>query len=285
MGYFDYRSRKPFQLALLLSLLVHAIALCLKISAPGVSDWITQSGEKKTAQSRLDISLAPPKKTVPQVMQPSPPPRMPDTRRAPKSAAKKQREILALPKGLTSPRTWTRAQRDEMDNFLNELKPAAPPPPKTGADMAQQALAMARQIGRQPQASDEESAEQATSSKAVEPFSLQMYFDAFIRKLNQSAAFIKDDPSSRGIHKALVKITLNPNGTLKSYRILRVGDQQKQIAYIKRVIDLASPFSPFPSDIRDAMGAFSVFICIYPAREGEGGGSFLRSSGGAECND
>ncbi|MFZ2627536.1 MAG: hypothetical protein WAX67_01490 [Rugosibacter sp.] len=281
MGYFDYRSRKPFQLALLLSLLVHAAVLLLKIAAPGVSDWITQSGEKKTAQSRLDISLAPPKKTVPQVMQPRPA----ETPKTPKNAARKPREILALPKSLTSPRTWTRAQRDEMDNFLNELKPAAPPPPKTSADMAQQALAMARQIGRQPQTNDEESAEQATSSKAVEPFSLQMYFDAFIRKLNQSAAFIKDDPSSRGIHKALVKITLNPNGTLKSYRILRVGDQQKQIAYIKRVIDLASPFSPFPSDIRDAMNAFSIFICIYPAREGEGGGSFLRSSGGAECND
>ena len=51
------------------------------------------------------------------------------------------------------------------------------------------------------------------------------------------------------------------------------------------MIDLASPFSPFPMDIRYAMGEFSVFICIYPAREGEGGGSFLRSSGGAECND
>jgi len=278
MAYFHYRSRKPFQLALLLSLLVHAIALCIKVSAPGVSDWITQSGKQQTAQSQLDITLAPPKKIEPQ---PSQPQQMPDTRRVPKSAAKKQREILALPKNLTSPRTWTRAQRDEMDNFLNELKP----PPKAGTDMAQQALAMARQMGRQPQATDEETSEQASSSKAVEPFSLQMYFDAFIRKLNQSAAFIKDDPSSRGIHKALVKITLNPNGTLKSYRILRVGDQQKQIAYIKRVIDLASPFSPFPTDIRDAMGEFSVFICIYPAREGEGGGSFLRSSGGAECND
>jgi hypothetical protein len=283
MGYFDYRSRKPFQLALLLSLLVHVIALCLKIATPGVSDWITQSGEqqKKTAQSRLDIPLAPPKKSMPRVIPPHPA----ETPKTSKNAARTPREILAAPNSLTSPRTWTRAQRDEMDNFLNELKPATPPPPKTGADMAQQALAMARQIGRQPQASEEDSAEQATSSRAVEPFSLQMYFDAFIRKLNQSAAFIKDDPSSRGIHKALVKITLNPNGTLKSYRILRVGDQQKQIAYIKRVIDLASPFSPFPADIRDAMGAFSVFICIYPAREGESGGSFLRSSGGAECND
>lgn len=281
MEYFDYRSRKPFQLALLLSLLVHAIALCLKIATPGVSGWITQSGEQKTARSRLDIVLAPPKKPVPEVMQPRPA----ETPKTSKIIARKPREILAAPNSLTSPRTWTRAQRDEMDNFLNELKPATPPPPKTGTELAQQAFAMARQIGRQPQATDEESAEQATSSRAVEPFSLQMYFDAFIRKLNQSAAFIKDDPSSRGIHKALVKITLNPNGTLKSYRVLRVGDQQKQIDYIKRVIDLASPFSPFPADIRDAMGAFSVFICIYPAREGEGGGSFLRSSSGSECND
>ncbi|TBR16044.1 MAG: hypothetical protein EPO43_01800 [Rugosibacter sp.] len=169
-----------------------------------------------------------------------------------------------------------------MDQFLNELKS---PPPKSGFDLSRQALAMAKSEGRRLQKQDEAAeAESSVNSKAVEPFSLQMYFDAFVRKLNQSSAFIKNDPRSRGSHKALVQIVLRPDGTLKNYRVLRAADQQAQIAYIKNVIDLASPFSAFPPDIRGAMESFSVLICIFPAREGESGGGFTRSFGGRDCD-
>lgn len=144
---------------------------------------------------------------------------------------------------------------------------------------------MAKSEGRRLQKQDEAAeAESSVNSKAVEPFSLQMYFDAFVRKLNQSSAFIKNDPRSRGSHKALVQIVLRPDGTLKNYRVLRAADQQAQIAYIKNVIDLASPFSAFPPDIRGAMESFSVLICIFPAREGESGGGFTRSFGGRDCD-
>lgn len=170
-----------------------------------------------------------------------------------------------------------------MENFLNELRPT-PTPPKTGEQMARESFAMARQMTQAPPV-DETPAAAPTGSEAVEPFSLRMYFDAFIKKLNRSAAFVKNDPASHGLRTALVRITLNPNGTLQSYRVLRSGDQEKQIAYIKQVIDIAAPFAPFPDDIRRAMGGFSVLICIHPAREGEGGGTFLRSADGSECRD
>lgn len=126
--------------------------------------------------------------------------------------------------------------------------------------------------------------ESSLDNKTVEPFSLQMYFDAFVRKLNQSSAFVKNDPRARGSRKALVQIVLKPDGSLKSYRVIRAADQQAQIAYIKQVIDLASPFSAFPQDIRRAMDSFSVLICIYPPREGESGGGFTRSFGSQDCD-
>ena len=174
-----------------------------------------------------------------------------------------------------------------MNQFLDELKtppPSPPKPPSKGAELSRQALASAREEGRRLAPQGEVSGvESPLDNKTVDPFSLQMYFDAFVRKLNQSSAFVKNDPRARGSRKALVQIVLKPDGTLKSYRVIRAADQQVQIAYIKQVIDLASPFSAFPQDIRRAMESFSVLICIYPPREGEGGG-FTRSFGSQDCD-
>ena len=277
----DYRSSRPFRLALLLSLLLHALALCWKVSTP--HGEATQSGEPR--KRRLDIVLAPPH---PPALQETPQVAPPSAARVPPKRSRQPmrhpRELLAVPKALTEPRQWSHAEREAMENFLDELRPT-PTPPKTGEQMARESFAMARQMAQAPPVADEAPAASPTGSEAVEPFSLQMYFDAFIKKLNRSAAFVKNDPVSHGLHTALVRITLNPNGTLQSYRVLRSGDQEKQIAYIKQVIDIAAPFAPFPDDIRRAMGGFSVLICIHPAREGEGGGSFLRSADGSECRD
>lgn len=273
----NYRSRKPFRFALLFSILLHVVALSLRLSAP---DLATRSNN--STHSRLDVVIAPPGNTTQQA---KPSPRPADVRKMPADTSRKQRKtrILSVPNRELSARSWTHVERDEMEKFLSELKLS---PPKTGFDLAQRALGIARQGGQHLQENDDEvPAEQLANDKAVEPFSLQMYFDAFIRKLNRSAAFVRNDPRGRGSHKALVQISLNPDGTLKSYRVLRAADQQAQIAYIKTVLDLAAPFSAFPPDIRDAMGSFSILICIFPAREGEGGGGFLRSFGGRDCDE
>lgn len=170
-----------------------------------------------------------------------------------------------------------------MDNFLNEL--TAQSKPLTGRELSKKSLAMARQLGRSPQDgdADEASGQPNGNGKAVEPYSLEMYFDAFVRKLNRSAAFVRNDPRARGSRKALVEISLNKDGSLKSYRVLRSGDQAAEIAYIKSVIDRASPFSAFPPDIRSARDSLSILMCIYPAHEG--GGGFSRSFGGQDCRD
>ncbi len=168
-----------------------------------------------------------------------------------------------------------------MDNFLKEL--ASPAQPPANAELAQRARTMARQ-GEQQDDDGVPADRSAAAVKTVDPFSLEMYFDAFVRKLNRSAAFVKNDPRARGSRKALVEISLNKDGTLRSYRVLRSGDQEAEIAYIKSVVDRAAPFSAFPPDISSGREVMSVLMCIYPARAG-GGSGFSRSFGAQDCRD
>ena len=55
-------------------------------------------------------------------------------------------------------------------------------------------------------------------------------------------------------------------------------------ARAKRVVERASPFAAFPPDIRKERDSMSIRMCVYPAREGEGGG-FSRSWGSQGCGD
>lgn len=269
------RARKSLQLALAVSLLLHAAVLFIGYPpSDPVTGPATQS-DKSTAATRprLLASLAPPLQVAPPVA------RRPA---APKALTKQKK--LSAPTGVWANRSWTKAERADMDNFLKELDTQAKPP--AGRELSRKAMAMARQLGRTPQddGEDETLSQPAAGGKPVEPFSLEMYFDAFVRKMNRSAAFVKNDPRVRGRQKALVKISLNPDGSLKEYRVLRSGDQEAEIAYIKSVIDRASPFSAFPPDIRSSRDSLTILMCIYPPGAG-GGGGFSRSFGGQDCKD
>lgn len=283
----NYRSNKLFKFALFLSVVLHGVALLINAASPGEKSRQVVRGD--SAETRITATLkrkaAEPPAIAPPSLSASPVPLKKLSKR--QDARSRKPKVMSVPAELTRQRSWTIAERDEMNQFLDELKtppPAPPRPPSKGAELSRQALASAREEGRRlAQQGEVSGVESSLDNKDVEPFSLQMYFDAFVRKLNQSSAFVKNDPRARGSRKALVQIILKPDGTLKSYRVIRAADQQVQIAYIKQVIDLASPFSAFPQDIRRAMDSFSVLICIYPPREGEGGG-FTRSFGSHDCD-
>jgi hypothetical protein len=283
-------ARQSLGRAVAISLLFHAAVLFIKLSSPSgpsgsVAGQTTQPGDLRPS---LSVTLARPLgPTTPAVPVPPPPP-APPVEAAPKPPTTKsndswvkgaEQKTLTAPVGPWAARSWSSAERAEMEKFLNEQP--APAKPASSGELAQRALAMARQLGR---VAPEETAEPPAKSSMVEPFSLEMYFDAFVRKMNRSAAFVKSDPRTHGSRKALVEIALNPDGSLKSYRVLRSADQQAEIAYIKSVIDRAVPFSAFPPDIRDGTDALTILMCIMPAHGGEGGG-FSRSFGGQDCRD
>ena len=285
MDHSNIFTRKPLMLAFAISLLLHAVVLFFRLSKPeSLSSAIENSAAKP--RPRLDITIARPDSLS--VVQPSPRPvaepqataesNKRPSRRLEKSVT--QREPV-LANDVWANKSWTNAERADMDKFLNEL--AVQAKPLSGRELSQKALISAREMARhQPESAEYAAAiQQAMKAKAVEPFSMEMYFDAFVRKLNRSAAFVKNEPRSKGFGKALVQILLNRDGSLKSFRILRADDQQAEIAYIKSVIDRASPFSAFPPDISNATDSLSILMCILPAHAG--GCGFSRSVSGQDC--
>jgi hypothetical protein len=278
-------ARNPLGLAFVISLLLHAAVLFFKIAAPAGPSGASQPDATGELRPSLSVTLArpfAPNLSAPPSPRIEAPPKPKMTKEADSWVKEAAPKILSAPSGPWAARSWSSAERAEMEKFLNE--PPAPPP--SSAELSQRAMAMARQLGRAaPEEAKEAVAGQTIAKgKGVDPFSLEMYFDAFVRKMNRSAAFVKNDPRTHGSRKALVEISLNPDGSLKSYQVLRSADQQAEIAYIKSVIDRAAPFSAFPPDIRDGMDGLTIRMCILPARAGEGGG-FSRSFGSQDCRD
>ena len=285
MDHSNIFTRKPLMLAFAISLLLHAVVLFFRMTGPESSSPATQNSAK-SPPSRLDITM-----TRPQNLQMVPPPARPaEQPEAAVERSKKQnrrpekspvQQAPGLANDLWGKKTWTAAERADMDNFLNELAVQAKPP--TGREMAKKALASVREMARHGPESEayEAAAQQAAKAQSVDPFSLEMYFDAFVRKLNRSAAFVKNEPRGKGRGKALVQILLNPDGSLKSFRVVRADDQQAEIAYIKSVVDRAAPFSAFPPDVRNTFDSLSILMCILPASAG--GGGFSRSFSGQDC--
>ena len=181
-----------------------------------------------------------------------------------------------------APPRWSVAEKEEMNSFLRELDSQA----RKAPDLAQRSLAMAREFGRQQAAEEKEGSEvleRVPNSAPVDPFSLEMYLDSLVKKLNRSAGFVRNDPRSKGLKVASVEIRLNPNGTLKSFKVLNAADQQDEIAFVKSVVEQALPFSPFPADIAMAAKSLAMVICIMPANSSAGGFGFTRLPGGRGC--
>ena len=169
-----------------------------------------------------------------------------------------------------------------MEKFLRELDQ----PPKPEIPLAQRSLAMARDAGRDQARQDDgdrEILERIPNSPAVDPFSLQLYLDSLVSKLNRSAAFVRNDPRSRGVRTAAVLIRINPNGSLKSFQILNAGDQQDEIGFIKSVVERAVPFSAFPPKLVESAKSLGMVICITPANSGDSGFGFSRIPDGKRC--
>jgi hypothetical protein len=175
---------------------------------------------------------------------------------------------------------WSEAEKAEMNRFLNELDQQAKAAPKP--TLAQRSLAMARADAiRQAR---EDTADSATldlrpDAPPPNPFSLEMYLDGLLKRLNRSAGFVRNDPRAKGVQQAAIEFKLNPDGTMKSFRIINAGDQAEEIAFVKSVVERSIPFAPFPPDIDKAARALTMRICIRPAHQSEGGFGFTRAGG------
>lgn len=266
--------------------LSHAIATSLVLHALVLLFPRNQPPPGPIAASRIEASLSP----DPQADSRATPPRpaAPPAR----TAGKPTRGPAPRPHVLTVPRAaaeaapdtprWSRAQKEEMNRFLDELAAAARAAPQPS--LAQRSLAQARDLGRQRAQRDAEGTvllERRPDTPPPEPFSLDLYIDGVVRRLNRSAAFVRNDPGSRGVKTAAVQFRINPDGSLKSFTVLNAGDQQEEIAFIRSVIERSLPFAAFPPDLDRAARSLGVTICIAPGR-GSGFG-FSRTADGRHC--
>lgn len=273
------RKKRSLQLAIAASLLLHGLVALIPQQKP----------KTERAATRLEASFAAPA-VKPQEAVPAPPmPPEPPARRSPPTKSAERRPVLAMnkPKGKAASQPapkWTVAQKEEMNSFLRELERQPQASPRPG--LAQRSLAMAREYGRQQAREEHEGSEileRLPNSEPPDPFSLEMYLDALVRKLNRSAGFVRNDPRTRGLKNAAVRVRLNPDGSLQSFRILNAGDQLEQIAFVRSVVEQSVPFAPFPADLRRSARALNMTICIQPAQSGGGGFGFSRIPDGKGC--
>ncbi len=267
---------KRFLVALAVSLVFHLSLLLFKLS----SRHETPESVSSHLPSRFDVRLVKPDQAPLSLPQP----------KMPKLPAVKLRsqidQLMHLPvNSAAAEKAWTMTEKDEMDRFLNELNAEANP--SLDRTLKQKALTMASAISAQGDRDYE--AEQITQrlrEAKIEPFNIELYYESLFRKLNSSAAMVKNKSRDSGSHVAVVRVVLNADGSVRSFTIQHAGDQQSQIAYIKSVVERAAPFQVFPTDIRNATDAMILQICIQPKSFEPGSGSFFsRMSRGQSCRE
>ena len=272
------RRQRSLNYAIAASLVLHALILFVpKISPPEISPPAGSAATTVAPPQRLEARLAP-----------SRPPPTPTPAPQPAQPQEQRKQILAMKKpqgrqAAAQKPKWTVAEKAEMNDFLRELEEQSRTVP--APTLAQRSTAMARGMaGRQAQQDRDGRAilERIPDSPPVDPFSLEMYLDSLVKKLNQSAGFVKSDPRNRGVKTASVMIRLNPNGSLRSFEILNMADQQDEVAFIKSVVERAVPFAAFPPDLRKSAYSLGMLICIMPPGA-SGGFGFNRMTEGQRC--
>lgn len=224
--------------------------------------------------TRLDASLAQPQPA-------SPAPTEAIRGNGPEFATPAPRKVATTPLHAQTPH-WTIAEKNDMNRFLRELDEQA----KAGPSLAQRALAQARMIGlerNQGKKEEFELVEHVPDSPPVDSFSLEMYFDSLLKKLNKSAAYGRNDRRSRGLKTAAVMIRIAPDGSLNRFQVLNEADQQDEITFIRSVVERAVPFAAFPPDMRRSAQSVGLLICVQPARVNEVGFGFMHMADGARC--
>ena len=273
MSFQNYPSESRLPWAIVVSVLIHALILMLS----------RHDAASEKAVPRLQARLAAPAEKQVNTTRPTPRPK------AAAKASNPRRPRIMTTRGpskmaVSAEPKWSAAEKADMNRFLDDLDNEAKAVPKP--TLAQRSLAMARDQARQMARQDESgdaTLEMRPNEAPPDPFSLEMYVDAMIKRLNRSAGFVKNDPRSKGIRPASVQFRLNPDGTLKSFAVVNAGDQAEEIAFIKSVIEKSIPFAPFPADINKSARSLAMKICIMPASLGQGSFGFSRASGGRGC--
>ncbi len=264
---------RSLAITLAVSLLIHLGLLLLP-----------QQPKAQAAKSaRLQVRLAEPQAPVLAQKPPLPAASEKSARRQPSPVP--QRQVMTAPnatRSLPAAPKWSKAEKSEMDNFLNELdRDARQRPPASLMEQSRQ-MARASAINSEREAQSETALlELRPNTEPPDPFAVDLYFEGVVRQLNRQAAYVKTPGRNQGVRKAMVAFRLNPDGSLKSFKVLHAGDQEEEIAYVRAIVERAAPFGTFPPELARSARTAGVVVCINPANK-DGGVGFQRL-GGNKC--
>lgn len=264
---------RSLAITLAVSLLIHLGLLLLP----------QQPKARAANAQRMQVRLSESKAQVPAQAPPTPAVAEKPLARQPQVA--QRRQLLTAPNSshaLAAAPKWSKAEKSEMDNFLNELDRDARqrPPPSLMEQSRQMARASAINSEREAQ-SDTALLELRPNAEPPDPFAVDLYFEGVVRQLNRQAAYVKTPGRNQGVRKAMVAFRLNPDGSLKSFKVLNAGDQEDEIAYVRAIVERAAPFGAFPPELARSARNAGVVVCINPANK-DGGVGFQRL-GGNKC--
>lgn len=182
----NYPSESPLPWAIVVSVLIHALILMLP----------QRDAPRDQPAPPLQARLAPPAEKPVNTTKPSVPPKVAkaSTLSRPRLMTTHRPSRMAVP---ANPK-WSVAEKADMNRFLDELESEAKAAPRP--TLAQRSMAIAREQARQMARQDqsgEATLELRPNAVPPDPFSLEMYVNGLIKRLNRSAAFVKNDPRSK----------------------------------------------------------------------------------------
>lgn len=191
------------------------------------------------------------------------------------------RKVLTTKRPSDAP-PWTAAQKAEMNSFLDELATTARAAPTP--TLAQRTLASARLEARRGAGGageDPISLELIPGAPEPDRFSLGLYLEGLLKRINQSAAYVDRSGISTGVRKAAVQFRISPDGRVSGFEVLSRGDQTHEIEFIRQVVERSVPFARFFPDMQRSVRSIQMTLCIKPGGPG-GTTGFTQTQGSCQ---
>lgn len=253
---------KRLQLAIAVSVLLHAMLLVVHFSSPNNSASRRESklevvlvnaksanrpnDAQVRAQSNLDGGgntdenrvLASP---LPPTVQQKTGDALIETKRKLQEAENRQRQLMVQAKSIPVPAS------------PREARHQPEPTPQIGLDLANSALAMARleaKIARESEAYNKRPRRNVIGVRAISAVEAQ-YVEDWRLKVERVGNLNYPEEARGKLYGTLVlTVELNPDGSLKDVEISKSSGQKVLDNAAKRIVRLAAPYGAFPADLR-----------------------------------
>lgn len=258
-------SSRPLMVGIGVSVLLHVVLLSLHFQFPDASralrdkalDIVLVNAKSKRppsdAQALAQNNLDGGGNTEQNRRAKTPLPPAPEHREG-SELERKQRRIEELESRQRALLSQAKQARASTAKEAREASPPTPtPPPVSGKDLANSALAMARTLGeidRQIDDYNKMPRKQFIGARTSE-YRFATYVEAWRQKVEKVGTLNYPDAAKGRTYGSLVMtVAIKPDGSVQEITLDRPSGFQVLDDAARRIVQLAAPFAPFPPDIR-----------------------------------